>query len=369
MNSRFNKIIRQSIVPAGLIAGLIACNKALPVAEPIQTPAPSGQSITTTINNDANFTFLKAAIAKAATNSTFGNNLNALLSDSAGVFTFFAPTDAAFQLSGFPSAAAVSAQRAGLLDTILRYHLVPGQKITSDLIPSTFPNIQEPTSLVLAPPSTAVPPGLRMPIFPSKRGTSLWANNIPITQADIAASNGVVYKVAALVAPPSTTIKGIIATDPTNFSILSAAIVRADSGQVGLNRLDSAMNYAPANLTLFAPTNAAFRAMFPPGTPDANIIGALNTPALFPAQIVRAMVAYHLLGSRAFSVNFGPTQAPYNTMLVIPPSTVVPVVATNAGASFTVKGVANATASNVTTRDRNAINGVVHVIDQVLRPQ
>jgi uncharacterized surface protein with fasciclin (FAS1) repeats len=369
MNFRLNSIFKQLLVAAGLAATSIACNKALPVAEPIQTAAPTGQSITTTINSDAGFTFLKAAIAKAATNSSFGNNLNALLSDSTGVFTFFAPTDAAFQLSGFPSVAAISAQRAGLLDTILRYHLVPGQKITSGLIPQTFPNIQEPTALVLAPPSTAVPPGLRMSIFPSKRGSSLWANNIPITQPDIAVSNGVVHKVAALVAPPSTSIKGIIATDPTNFSILSAAITRADSGQAGLNRLDSAMNYPPANLTLFAPTNDAFRAMFPPGTPDANIIGALNTPALFPAQTVRAIVAYHLLGSRAFSVNFGSTPGPYNTLLVIPPSTVVPVIVTYTGATFTVKGVANASASNVTTRDRHAINGVVHVIDQVLRPQ
>jgi uncharacterized surface protein with fasciclin (FAS1) repeats len=369
MHSKVNKLIKQSIIPAALVAGVIACNKALPVAEPIQTAAPSGQSITTTINGDANFTFLKAAITKAAANTSFGNNLNALLSDSTGVFTFFAPTDAAFQLAGFPNTAAVSAQRAGFLDTILRYHLIPGQKLTSDLIPQTFPNIQEPTALVLAAPSTAIPPGFRMSIFPSKRGSSLWANNIPITQADIAVSNGVVHKVAVLVAPPSTTIKGIIATDPANFSILSAAIARADSGQVGLNRLDSAINYPPANLTLFAPTNDAFRAMFPPGTPDANIIGALNTPSLFPAQTVRAIVAYHLLGSRAFSVNFSSTPALYNTLLVIPPSTAVPAVVTYTGASFTVKGVANATASNVTTRDKHAINGVVHVIDQVLRPQ
>jgi uncharacterized surface protein with fasciclin (FAS1) repeats len=319
----------------------------------------------TTINGDVNYSFLKAAITKA---STFGN-LSALLSDSTAVFTFFAPTDAAFQLSGFPSAAAVSAQRAGLLDTILRYHLVPGQKLTASLIPETFPNIQEPTALVLAPPSATLPPGLRMSIFPSKRGSALWANNIPITQTDIPVSNGVVHKVAALVAPPSSTIKGIIATDPTNFSILSAAIARADSGQVGLNRLDSAINYAPANLTLFAPTNAAFRAMFPPGTPDANIIGALNTPALFTVTTVRGLIAYHLLGVRAFSVNFSATPTPHNTQLVIPPSTVVPVVVTSSGATFTVKGLANATASNVTTRDKNAINGVVHVIDQVLKPQ
>jgi uncharacterized surface protein with fasciclin (FAS1) repeats len=210
-----------------------------------------------------------------------------------------------------------------------------------------------------------------MSIFPSRRGTTMWVNNIPITEVDLLAANGVIHKTAALVAPPSTTIKGILASDPANFSILSAAITRADSGQVGLNRLDSAMNYAPANLTLFAPDNNAFRAMFPPGTPDVAIIALLNNPAFFTATTVRGLVAYHLLGSRAFSVNFTSTPTPYNTQLVIPgvPPTVVPVIVTNAGASFTVKGLANATPSNVTSRDRHAINGVVHVIDQALRPQ
>ena len=199
----------------------------------------------------------------------------------------------------------------------------------------------------------------------------MWVNNIPITEQDLLAANGVIHKTAALVAPPTTTIKGILASDPTNFSILSAAITRADSGQVGLNRLDSAMNYVPANLTLFAPDNNAFRAMFPPGTPDVAIIALLNNPAFFTATTVRGLIAYHLLGSRAFSVNFSSTPSPYNTQLVIPgpTPTVVPVIVANTGASFTVKGVANATASNVTTRDRHAINGVVHVIDQALRPQ
>lgn len=36
--------------------------------------------------------------------------------------------------------------------------------------------------------------------------------------------------------------------------------------------------------------------------------------------------------------------------------------------SVTVKGNSNATASNVTAADLVALNGVVHVIDQVLLP-
>jgi uncharacterized surface protein with fasciclin (FAS1) repeats len=38
-------------------------------------------------------------------------------------------------------------------------------------------------------------------------------------------------------------------------------------------------------------------------------------------------------------------------------------------ATATVKGVVNATASNITNRDNHYLNGVLHVIDQVLLPQ
>lgn len=356
--------LKPSVCVAGALAILVSCNKKLPEAQPILT-APASSSIIDALN-DPNFSILKAAVTRA------GTNLTALLSDKSGVFTFFAPTDAAFGTIGITSPAALAAFRPGQLDTILRYALIGGQKLTSSAIPGSFPNLQEPSSLVLAPPSAALPPGLRMPLFPSKQGTAVWVNTVPVTQTDIQAGNSVIHKTASVLLPPTTTIKGIIASDPSKFSILSAAIARADSGQVaGLGRLDSVINYAPANLTLFAPTNDAFRALFPPGTPDVAIIALLNDPAFFTAQTVRAMIAYHLLGVRAFSVNFSATPTPVNTQLVIPgpTPTVVPVIVTNTGTSFTVKGLANPTPSNVTTKDKNAINGVVHEIDQVLKPQ
>ena len=404
MNSRLDKILKQSIVSAGLIAGLIACNKALPVAEPIKAPAPSGQSITTTINGDANFTFLKAAITKASTNSSFGNNLNALLSDSTGVFTFFAPTDAAFQASGFPSAAAVSAQRAGLLDTILRYHLVPGQKLTSSIISQTFPNMQEPTALVLAPPSASLPPGLRMSIFPSKRGTLLWANNIPITQADIAASNGVVHKVATLVAPPSQYLWDRINNDP-DLTYLKAAIQRADNGVASASSLQAALQNPAANLTVFAPTNAAFQQLLTaqitaaliaqgsdPATAQATATALASSPTVFtnPAvasvltsTVVQGVVVYHLLGVRAFTNNLSATGSAAPTLLntAVPTHPGITHMATFNGPVVTsafVKGIANPSPSNILinptpalggTSDQHYINGVLHKIDQVLRPQ
>ena len=361
---KFLKSASAIILAGGLFA---SCNKPLPEATAIVTPAPTGLSILETLRaaTPGTYTILDSAIKKA------GASTIALLSDKTGVFTFFAPTDAAFQASGIASVASLVAFSSAQLAQILSYHIIPGQRLLSDAIPTTFPNIKLPSGLVAAPPSASLPPGLRFPIYPSRRGTALFANNIPVTENNIIVANGVIHKTAALLTPPSpTTIKGFLQADPTNFSILSAAIIRADSGQVNLARFDSLLNFVVPGFTLFAPTNAAFRALFPPGTPDANIIGALNTYAFFPAQTVRGLIAYHLLGAAAFSVNFAAGPAPVNTLLSIPPTNViVPVIVTYGGATFTVKGLANASASNVTTRDRAVLNGVVHVIDQVLRPQ
>jgi len=373
------KFCKSALIIVLAASTLVACNKKLPAGEAIIIP-PATTSISDVVNADANLSILRAAITKAGTaaaTTNFPVSLPNLFSDKSGAYTFFAPTNAAFQKIGITSDAALVGFRPGQLDTLLRYYVIGGQKLTSAVIPDSFtnaknrvPNLQEPSLLVLQGPSAALPPGFRMPIFPSKRGNSLWVNTITISQPDVNAGNSVIHKIDSIALPPQQTIKGILASDP-NFSLFMAAVARADSGQVaGLGRLDSAMNFALANLTLFAPTNAAIRALFPPGTPDAAIIGALNTHALFPVQTVRGIVAYHLLGYRYFSVNFPAALTPINTQLVIPPTNiVVPVIVSYSPAAFIVKGLANATPSNVTTKDRVAINGVIHVIDQLLRPQ
>ncbi len=88
---------------------------------------------------------------------------------------------------------------------------------------------------------------------------------------------------------------------------------------------------------------------------------------------------YHLLGARAFSVNLPTTATNTPTLLnsVIPTHPGVAVQATFGATGVTaatVKGAANATASNIlinplpgATSDQNYINGVLHKIDQVLR--
>lgn len=393
--------IYKSFLPVTILAlavsVLISCNKDLPVAEPITTPAPTGSTILEFLA-DPNYSILKAAVTKA------GTNITNLLSDKSAVFTFFAPDDAAFQRSGILTTAHLAGFRSGQLDTLLRYHLIGGQKLTSANISSNFPNLQEPTMLALAPPSASLPPGLRMSIFPSKRGSNLFVNNIPITQADIAVANGVVHRVAALVAPPSQFLWNRINTDP-DLTYLKAAIMRADSGAAASSSLQAALLNPAANLTIFAPNNLAFQqiltgqitlALMAQGMPQANAVATatalagspdvFNNPALFSvltATTVKGIVVYHILGVRAFSVNIPTTATSTPTLLnsaipAHPGVSVQAVFGATGVTAATVKGAANPSPSNILinptpanngTSDQHYINGVIHIIDQVLRPQ
>ncbi|RYF86676.1 MAG: fasciclin domain-containing protein [Chitinophagaceae bacterium] len=422
MKFNFNKFIPASLMVAGAFAFMTSCNKDVEGPTPITTPEPSGRSLSEIINADASLTILKAAIARAGATSLSST----MLADRTGVYTIFAPTDAAFQQAfavlGIPPAAGVNALRPGQIDTILRYHIV-GQKVTSSMFPTTFPNLQLPSEMTLQAPSATLPPGLRNSVFVGKNGNNSFVNNVPVIQADTVAANGVLHKIAAVLLPPSQFLWDRINTDP-NLTYLKAAIQRADSGTAAAATLAAALQNPGANLTVFAPTDAAMRAFLtggitqalvgrglplvnaqaaatalvstygttlitnPASIPDAPIfpagtgIGVALATAFSPTT-VKGIVVYHLLGSRAFTVNLPGTATAVKTLLnsAIPahPGVTVQATVTAAGASSaTVKGLTNATASNILinplpapagTSDQLYINGVLHVIDQALLPQ
>ncbi|HVZ56395.1 MAG TPA: fasciclin domain-containing protein [Chitinophagaceae bacterium] len=391
-----HNVTRKSLWGLGLLIVLASCNKDLPEPEPIVPPTPSGSSIADIVAGDPNYSILKAAITRA--------NLTTLLSDKSKVFTLFAPDNAAFQFSGIPNEAAINFFRPGQLDTLLRYHLIGGLAYGSSSISTAFPNMYLQSMFVLAPPSTALPPGLRMPIFPSRNSFGFFVNNIPVTQADISAANGVIHRVAAVVAPPSQYLWDRINADP-NLTYLKAAIQRADSGAAASSSLQAALQNPAANLTVFAPTNTAFQQILTgeitlylmgqgmdqvtasaTATALASSPTVFQNPALFSvltAQVVQGIVVYHLLGNRAFSINLPNDDTNYPTLL----NTAIPAhPGVTISASFgytgvtaaTIKGLGNPSAANLLinptpapngTSDQLYINGVLHEIDQVLLPQ
>ena len=247
-----------AIMATGIL--FTSCNKDVPTPEPIPgPPIPTGNTIGQVITTDTTYSYLLAAVTRVGlSDALFTQTLN---------FTVFAPNNAAFRASGIPSIAVINALPLSTLVPLTQYHIL-GFKMPGASIPETFPNT---LALTLFAPPGAPAPFVRVSNFPSRRGTAGWVNNIPITQADIAASNGVIHSVARVLAPPSQTMSALITAD-TTLTFLKAAITRADSGQTGLNRLDSVLNTPIGpNLTLFAPNNNAFRALLtalglPPST-------------------------------------------------------------------------------------------------------
>src|SRR6185369_15474019 len=108
-----------------------------------------------------------------------------------------------------------------------------------------FPNVQLPTQIIL-PQAPPVNPLIRMTTFPSTRTTLAYVNTIPVIAVDAPASNGIIHHVYTVVAPPSTVLAGLIYTNP-DLTYFTAAVARADSGQVNLNRFDSLLKYGVTN--------------------------------------------------------------------------------------------------------------------------
>ncbi len=376
-----------------------ACNK---LYEPVpSTPYSEGDVANTLakkIAANSSYSIFNTALVRTG--------LNATLDVANANFTVFAPDNTAMTASGL-SLAVVNALPVATLTSVLNYHIIPAERIAAAQIPESFPNVEKKSKLDIATtafvpsiPTTSIP--IKMSIFPSRRGAAAWANNVPVTAADaITGSNGVIHRVVTAVAPPSRVLLDTIARDP-DFSYLVAAIVRADSGlsTTASPSFQYALAQPFANLTVFAPTNAAFQTLIFglvyqltfAATNDAGIATAQANAAVAagPAflatnnvttELVRGIVAYHVLGTRVFSVNFGATAANYPTLLnggipSHPGVAVSSTVVTGLGVGLSVKGVGNATAATaagasptVPLVDRMAVNGNFFKINQVLLPQ
>ena len=411
MNS-INKIKNGCIAVIALLVLFTSCNKVYTDPTPIVPPAnPSGNTLAQTLAATASDSLYYRMVVKSgvltATPATItdpnlrftmfvpdNNAMKAFITAASGGLVPPGAPDAAF--SGFITNNLPLANAVG----IVMYNIVPQSLTTASFLTPSYtsgvvtPNLQYPTILNPAPTLSAL---LRLTTFPSKKSPVAYVNNVPLAATDAAAANGVIHHTAAVVLPPSASLWGRISTDP-DMTYFKAAIMRADNGTP---TLQGALDNIGANLTVFVPTDSAMRAavtgliaqgLIAQGVPPATALaqaGALAaTPGVFtnPAlaavitpTVVQGLAVYHILGTRVFTVNLPATASQSFTLLnsAIPLHPGVLLQATFTGpvvGAATVKGAANATASNfiinpLSSSDQNATNGVLHKIDQVLLPQ
>ena len=286
-------------------------------------PPPGPGTITSIVSSDPTLSILKSAVVKADLATTL---------DGTGPFTVFAPTNDAFAASGL-SADAVNGLPGATLKTILEYHTITAKIMAAD---------------VPAGPNAKVTTASGDSVFVTKNAKGVFINGVDVTKADIAASNGVIHEISHVLLPPAGNIVEVAAKD-TTFSLLVAAVVRASTGSTNVANL---LSGAGGILTVFAPTNNAFRAI---GLSSADDINKMDPNTL------TSILAYHLVPGRVFSSDLSDGATPKTVQ-----GSNVTIGISGSGA--TVKGTANATASKIIGVNVMATNGVVHVIDQVLLP-
>lgn len=265
--------------------------------------------------NSEDHTLLEAAVIQA--------DLAGALSGE-GPFTVFAPTDAAFTtlIEALEITTDDLLALPNLAD-ILLYHVVQASAASSSLSDG-----QMVTTMLGSDVTISIMDGTVM------------VNDATVTVADIAADNGIVHVIDAVLLPPTpetNTVVDVI-VNSEDHTLLEAA--------VGAAGLVDALN-AEGPFTVFAPTDAAITALV-----EALEITAEDLLAL---DGLGDILLYHVVNATALSTDLEDGQA----------------VTTLLGEDVTISimdGTVMVNEATVTVADISADNGVVHVIDAVLLP-
>ena len=165
-----------------------------------------------------------------------------------------------------------------------------------------------------------------------------------VTTADVAASNGVIHVVDAVIGLPTVVTH---AAANANFSTLVSVLNRE-----GQPNLVTALS-AAGPFTVFAPTNAAFTAL--------NTELAPSGIAGVSAANLTKVLQYHVVSGNILSSSL--TNGQVVTPILTPSQTFT--IQTTSGVKITD---ARARVSTVMIADVQCSNGVIHAVDKVLLP-
>jgi len=247
--------------------------------------------------------------------------LGDVLKDPKSSLTVLAPNDDAFAKLPQASVDALLADKE-LLKQVLLYHVLPG-KIASSRLKGALKTVNGASvNLTLI-------------------GKDIYANEARVIAKDVKTANGTIHVIDTVLLPPDmgNTIAAVAMSNP-QFNTLSMLVTIAGLGD--------ALKDPKASLTVFAPTDAAFKKV-----PAATLNMLLKNP-----DKLKKVLLYHVVGSKITSADISgmggmgkPTTLEGMTLDVT-----------------TRDGAVYVNTAKVVIADVPSANGVIHAIDAVLIP-
>ena len=293
-----------------IIADIPTLNGVVHVLDAVILP-PNVTVADVVINSDVHETLEGAVIAA---------DLAGALSDLSATYTVFAPTDDAFAAFDAATLNILTSNADTKLRRALLYHVLGAEVLSSDLTDGQ-------TATTLFDQDITV-------TIDASGGVKI--NDANVIIADIPTLNGVVHVLDAVILPPNVTVADVVINSPDHMT-LETAVEEA--------QLAGALSDLSANYTVFAPTDDAFAPID---------VATLLTD---PTGDLQKILQYHVLTSEVFSSDL--TDGQVATTLLGQDI----AVGIDAAGAVTINGNALVTAADITT-----LNGVVHVVNNVLLP-
>jgi len=299
-------------------------------------------------DNNESYPLPLSTIAEFAANNIDLSNLTAALSAAdgnllsllnSGNYTVLAPNNFAFEIflgkNGFTS---IDEVPTDILRKILLNHVISGTVKSSDLAAA----VSGYTST-----NATNTDGNFLSMYFSTNNGVVFNGVSTVLNPDIAASNGVMHVVDALIELPTVVT---FATANPGFETLVAALTRDDLSEDFVSILS--ITTEPAPFTVFAPTNEAFSSLF-------SELGVKSLNDIDTATLESTLGTHVVAEANVRSEDL------FNGMLI---TTIGDDLTISVGTGPQLVDM-NSRTANIIAADIQAYNGVIHVIDNVMLPK
>lgn len=322
MNKMKNINIKSVVLALSLIATIVSCDSDYKD----ETPSIAGIAVA-----NPNFSTLEGA---AVQGGLVGVLSNSNPNDPSGHYTVFAPTNDAFARLGLVNAGSLGVLQNDFLTNTLLYHVSNGDLLANQIVDGG---------------TSASALGVDRRFI--SRGNDLYINGSKIILTNVNASNGTVHAIDKVMIATGVNIvdSAILLKDSKVFknpelTFLVQAVISSGLAPV----LSDPTN----NFTIYAPTDAAFIAAGFPTVQDV---------ANAPQAVLQQVLLNHAIGGGKFTseqTSTTVTTAGGGTLTYSPFLNGV----------FTITSEGNTLPATMVIPDIQCSNGIVHIIDRVLKP-